>query len=695
MYRAHRNVSATDERFAGLPGTPQKDMSLMIRIALIVPSPEIGRLFAETLAEHNRESGTAAVAGEEYHLETHVMNEPREVEKFSCDADVIVARGLLAQRLQQRDYYVPVVEIPVTINDLIRCVQRLQEEVETPRIAVVAARRMTAGAEELSAMLHLPIRPFPFESREEIPGLIEAAVRMGLNAVIGGVCARMEARQRGIAAVPYESGRESIWHAITEAKRVAHISRREKERSQNLSVIVNQSFDGIVALDEAGRVTLFNAAAERLLKAPLARAMGAPLEQLIADPRLRSIIEGPGRASTEIVHHDDRFLAVNTAPIRVEGGQSGTLVTIQDATRIQHLETKIRQRIHSRGLVARHSFEDILGTSARIRHVIQTAKDFSGVDSNILIVGETGTGKELFAQSIHNHSDRHEGPFVAFNCAALSESLLESELFGYASGAFTGAARDGKSGLFELAHRGTIFLDEISEISPRLQALLLRVLQEREIRRLGDDRVIPVDVRVVASTNLELHDLVRSGRFREDLYYRLDILRLAIPSLAERREDIPLLAAHWITVYARQMRRIPPALTEDAGDFLLRHPWPGNVRQLRNVCERLVVLGQRDTITETDVRAALTNGYGPGAGVQGHSAGSSANSPVSEMLLLARKAADEEARTRILSVLQETRFSMKEAAEMLGVDRSTLWRRMRKLGLLVDRSAKRRFATGE
>ena len=666
----------------------------MIRIALIAPSREISQLFAETLAEHNRESATATDAGEEYQLETHVMNEPREVETFSFDADVIVARGLLAQRLQQRGYYVPIVEIPVTINDLIRCVRRVQELVESPRIAVVAASRMTAGAAELSALLHLPIHPFPFEAREEIPGLIEAAARMGLNALIGGVRAQREARQRGIAAVPYESGRESIWHAITEAKRVAHISRREKERSQRLSVIVNQSFDGIVALDEAGRVTLFNAAAERLLKVPLARAMGSPLDQLIADPRLRSIIEGPGRASTEVVQHDGRFLAVNTAPIQVEGGRSGTLITVQDATRIQHLETKIRQQIHFRGLVAKHRFEDILGSSARIRQVVQTAKDFSGVDSNILIVGETGTGKELFAQSIHNHSDRHEGPFVAFNCAALSESLLESELFGYASGAFTGAARDGKSGLFELAHRGTIFLDEISEISPHLQALLLRVLQEREIRRLGDDRVIPVDVRVVASTNRELCDLVRTGRFRVDLYYRLDILRLAIPTLAERQEDIPLIAAYWVGVYAGQMRRTPPALTGEATEFLLRHPWPGNIRQLRNVCERLVVLSQRDIITTEDVRTALTNGYGPGA--QGRpAAGPPANSPASEMLTLAREAADEEARSRILSVLRETGFSMKQAAETLGVDRSTLWRRMRKLGLLADRPAKRRFATGK
>lgn len=222
------------------------------------------------------------------------------------------------------------------------------------------------------------------------------------------------------------------------------------------------------------------------------------------------------------------------------------MVAFQDVTRIQEMEGKFYRKIHLRGHVAKYTFDDILFQSSEIKRTIETAQRYSEVDSNILIIGETGTGKEIFAQSIHNHSNRKNNPFVAINCAALPENLLESELFGYAEGAFTGAMKGGKQGFFELAHRGTIFLDEIGEISPKMQSRSLRVLQEREIMRIGDDKVIPVDVRILSATNKDLMQMVKSNDFREDLYYRLSVLDLVLPPLRERREDIPLLVNAFI-----------------------------------------------------------------------------------------------------------------------------------------------------
>lgn len=244
------------------------------------------------------------------------------------------------------------------------------------------------------------------------------------------------------------------------------------------------------------------------------------------------------------------------------------------------------EKKYLRGHIAKHYFDDIIHESEVVKRTIDIAKSYSDVDSNILIIGETGTGKEMYSQSIHNHSSRKNKPFVAINCAALPESLLESELFGYAEGAFTGAMKGGKQGIFELAHQGTLFLDEIGEISPSLQSRLLRVLQEREVMRIGDDKVIPVDVRIIAATNKNLLEMVKNNEFREDLYYRLSVLDLHLPSLREYKDDIPLLVHHFVRSFTKNE---PVQITDEAMERLKQEQWEGNIRQLQNFCELMLV----------------------------------------------------------------------------------------------------------
>ncbi len=238
---------------------------------------------------------------------------------------------------------------------------------------------------------------------------------------------------------------------------------------------------------------------------------------------------------------------VNCVPAPDNSGNTGCVLTFQDTSRIQADELQVRKKLRHSSFQAKYQFSNILHKSRIMDSVISDAMTYSYSDSNILICGETGTGKELFAQSIHNSSPRKNHPFVAINCSALPENLLESELFGYVEGAFTGASKGGKMGFFELAHKGTIFLDEIGDVSPNLQSRLLRVLQEREVVRLGSDTVIPVDVRVISATNKNLKEEVANGRFRQDLLYRLDVLELNLPPLRNREQDALFLLSQLIS----------------------------------------------------------------------------------------------------------------------------------------------------
>jgi Nif-specific regulatory protein len=239
---------------------------------------------------------------------------------------------------------------------------------------------------------------------------------------------------------------------------------------------------------------------------------------------------------------------------------------------------------------------EIVGQSPAMQEVYRLVRLAAPHAAHVLLIGETGTGKELIARAIHRLSRRSDGPFVRVNCGALHENLLESELFGHVKGAFTGAVEN-KTGRFEAAHGGTIFLDEINSTSPKLQVKLLRVLQEREFERVGESRTIRVDVRVVAATNAPLEELVAAGQFREDLYYRLNVVPIVLPPLRQRREDIPLLARHFVQRYAQQHRCRVPELTSEVLEWLQRHDWPGNVRELENTLERLVVLSDGGPVT--------------------------------------------------------------------------------------------------
>jgi len=331
-------------------------------------------------------------------------------------------------------------------------------------------------------------------------------------------------------------------------------------------------------------------------------------------------------------------------------------------------------------------FSEIVGQSSALRRVLEDVETVASTDSTVLIHGETGTGKELIAHAIHNLSLRNSKPFVKLNCAAIPSGLLESEMFGHERGAFTGAVSQ-RVGRFELANRGTMFLDEIGEVPLELQPKLLRVLQEREFERLGSTKTLHTDARLIAATNRDLKALVAEQKFRADLYYRLNVFPLRVPTLRERAEDIPLLVRHFVQKFSRQMSKaidtIPPATMTT----LVEYPWPGNVRELQNVIERAVIVTKGSVLNVPVDDLLLSNGtsipLAPDSAVN-HSA--SPNGGPGNM----RTLLDETARKQILSALDHTNWTVagpNGAAALLGMKRSTLQSRMQKLGIRISRTA--------
>lgn len=582
----------------------------MFKITMVSPYQELIDFAKETFEEHNEYETTHNFDSikNEYKF-NGIVASSEDAKSMATDADVIIARGYTAAFLKATGNQIPVVEIPVAGNDLISSIDECKKRYGVSRAAVIGTKNMIFGADELSRILGMEIESFEMENfskgLKEGFELVELAKSKGYKVIISGIGVCRYAVSTGLNAVVIKTGKESLWQAITEAKRVANISRREQERAELFKNILDYSNEGVIAVDKKNKISVVNSAAKRILNIREKDVENKNFENIISPSKLIDLANKEEECLDEVIRHNGVQLAINKINTNVKGEDVGKLLIFQEVSGIQEREVKIRNKLHALGHIAKHTFSDIVGKSPQILNCIELAKSISKVDSNILIVGETGTGKEIFAQSIHNFSLRSNGPFVAVNCAALPESLLESELFGYVEGAFTGAIKGGKPGLFELAHRGTIFLDEIGEVSEKLQSRLLRVIQEREIMRLGGDRVIPVNVRIITATNKDLKELIIKGNFRQDLYYRLDVLKLKLPALRERKEDIGLLAEQFLKKHGKTLNKINIKITDSAIKILEGFEFFGNIRELSNICERLVVLSKSSTINEEDVKRII------------------------------------------------------------------------------------------
>lgn len=492
--------------------------------------------------------------------------------------------GTETSALLQDRYGIASIPIRVTGFDLLNAIYEALQY--SPEITIVTSYPLLPDIEKYEKLLHVRIHQI-IASPDDAPyDIIDRIKASGSKAVIGSSLVCNAAVQHGVKGIFLYSKAE-VLNALKQAVNTISVYLQEAERAEILKAVVDYASSGIIGADRHFRITTFNPAAERILGIKAGRVTGKPFQDIFPEFALQITKNAAAPKINETGKIGGKRVVFNSLPINVKGRIHGQVTVLQDMVSIRTAEARIRRDLFQKRFVAQHRFENIIGSSDIICKTVKKAQTFAGSDSPILIMGETGTGKELFAQSAHNASIREDYPFVSINCGALTESLLDSELFGYEKGAFTGASQEGKTGLFEMAHMGTIFLDEIGEISPAVQVRLLRVLQEKEIMRIGGNRLIPVDVRVIAATNRNLWALVESGQFREDLFYRLNVLELQIPSLRDRPSDIPDLIRSFLK---KRSRNIHADMLIEGWTPLQSYAWPGNVRELENVLERFCAL---------------------------------------------------------------------------------------------------------
>jgi propionate catabolism operon transcriptional regulator len=527
------------------------------------------------------------------------------------------------------------------------------------RVGVVMYGEKIPELDAVRDLLKIEVAQYVYRTPEEARQCFELLARDGYEVVVGSSIVVELAEQYGMQGrLAYSLN--AVRQGIEDAIELARVARLEASRYEQLNGVLDNLQEAVLAVNRDNRVIAVNPPMEKLLGRLRARLLGQHLEDIEPALSLQATLDSGQQERAAVRRYAQRDWIVNCTPIREHGDTVGAAITLYDARNIQDADASLRSQQRRHQPTARYRFDNLIGRSPAFLRACQTARRFAGTDLTVLVSGESGVGKELFAQAIHNESMRAAAPFVAVNCAAFPESLLESELFGYEEGAFTGSRRGGKRGLFEAAHTGTLFLDEIGDMPVSLQTRLLRVLQEREVVRLGGAVPIPVNVRIIAATNQPLQRLIEARQFRQDLYYRINTLHLALPALRERREDIEALA---LVLLRRSLDRLGSSL-EAAGllapilQRVTAYRWPGNVRELENLCERMAVFFSQwertDLIAFDGLRHDCPELFAADAGI--------GTGPT------------RQPREHVLDVLASCAGNRQEAALRLGVSRATLWR---------------------
>ena len=616
----------------------------MIEVLVIVPYEEL---------LHEYEEAISKAHDPRVHFTTSFMygTDARNLSRAS-DYDIIVVRGMTSRALSEKYPETTIVDIKMDAFDVSSALLEAKKKFPGIRkIGLILPSSSICSASILTELLGIEVVMREVRGEEHMESTLREMVKEGCEVFIGGLTLKRVSEKMGLEYVHIKTGPSAIDSSIKDAITAAHIMDRERSRLGLMKSLVNNTPDSLLIIDDKGKITAANHAASSFFRRPNLVGMDAkelfPLE-------IYSVCD-----DVEVVQTiGDQTVLITEHPVHIEGEKRATYVSLRLVEDIRRTEKKIRSKLQEKGLTAKYSFSDIVTEQVEMKQLVAKALRYAHVEGNVLLTGETGTGKELFVQSMHNASPRRDKPFVAVNCAALSEQLLESELFGYTEGSFTGAQKGGKTGLFELAQGGTIFLDEIGEMPIRFQAKLLRVIQEREIRKIGGDEFIPVDVRIMSATNQNIPDLIEKGLFRRDLYYRINLLTLHIPPLRERLDDIPAIFKRFVERKSKALNIVPPMVEKDALECLKGYSWPGNIRELRNVAERAVIFSSsncitRDTLKEIDVSVG-------------------------------EKKASEEKKIPLTSEelyrrYVESGLTLNDFALSIGISRTTLWRKFKVL----------------
>lgn len=632
----------------------------MINIVFVVPYPEMGKIVKEIFDTHPQKNML-------YENISVVHAEKINVDEL--DGDIVIARGLTFHKIKKYKPLMPKIELSISALDIINALRHCRDKYNPKKIALIGKYDSISEAKPFFDLLDCDIEVYNENLVENIPSTFQAAQQRGCDAFVSGYSVCRYVKTRNARYLLIKTGKEAIVNAINEAIRTYEIL----ESSKISKIIIEHSKDSILYVSKDFKITLMNAEAQSYLEKIYTEKDF--YQKHIKDvfpfmcDNVKNVFLEKREINNELHKIGDIKITATYMPISIGDAVTGVVINFTNIEKVQYDEIEIRKKLSVKGLQAKYTFKDIIYKSDLMAQTIEQAKKIAKVSSNVLIIGETGTGKELFAQSIHNASPRKNGPFVAINCASLPENLIESELFGYTNGAFTNAVKGGKVGLIELAHNGTLFLDEISEVPISFQSKLLRVLQEHEVRRIGDDKTISVNVRIISALNKNIYQLVKDGLFRKDLLYRLDVLRLHTPPLHSMPEDILELFMHYVDIFNKRIGSKITSITPKAAKLLESYEFEGNVRELKNIVERVCVLSSSSAVNYSDMYNALYH-----KDVDGSYTLSEINT------IPAIKSKDSEKQI-IEQALIKAQFNREKTAELLGIDRTTLWRKMKKMNI--------------
>ncbi|HDN2334550.1 TPA: sigma 54-interacting transcriptional regulator, partial [Clostridioides difficile] len=587
---------------------------------------------------------------------------------------------------------VPVIPMNMKSTDLLRAIE-IAKKYSKKVVLILGDNEVSFDYVGWRNVISTEITEEWFESKYEIRSKVVKYIDQKDEIVIvGGGLACSFARQYGIDSVFATASDESIREAVEYCKKLLDTLGEEKFNNEVLRNILDGIKDGVIAIDSNGSIILYNESAKNMLKVERKCALNKYILDVF--PKMEWMLdclhEKEDVEDRKIRNINNLIVNTRTTLIKVDNSTYGVLGIIQDITKLQNLERKIRFDLNQKGLYARYTFDDFLFKDKLTKEFIEEAKKIGKSDYTTLLYGESGSGKEIIAHSIHNISKRKDRPFVAINCATIAENLLESELFGYEEGAFTGARKGGKRGLFELAHGGTLFLDEINSLSFNIQTKLLRVIEERQIMRIGSDYIIPLDIRIIAATNESLTEKIVMGTFRADLFYRLSSLEINIPPLRDRREDIIPLFNNFVNEVLKDdglngINSIDEnfVLTKDEMDKLYNYSWPGNVRELKTIAQKYVVTGKIKLRQDRDFK---TKKLLPNSEVDKFNSETTASVEVQDESINISKINDGKisidikevnkyVEEKIISMLFAQGLSKNEVAQVLGISRTSLWKK--------------------
>lgn len=515
------------------------------------------------------------------------------------------------------------------------------------------------------------VKPIIFRNRKELGQKIIAVFEEGMEVIVGGVFTQEISKQYKRKSFLIQYGEDGLYDTLKYTQMIIETAREHEEKNKLINTIIEHDNRGVIVTDNRGRIIFINQYIENILDLPSGVNINGHVKSIITGCNIENFLQKKKSELVNIPALKEAPILINTVPIQMGGVPKGTLIYLRKLQDLQDEEIKTRRKTTSQSLEAKYTIDHFTSRSPAMQELIRRINRFAQLDTNILITGESGTGKEIVAHSLHNLGNRKGKPFVAINCSTLQETLLDSELFGYEEGSFTGAKKGGKLGLFELAHKGTIFLDEIGTLPISLQAKLLRVIQEKEIRRIGGEKNVPIDVRCIAATNAKLLEEINFDQFRSDLFYRLSVLNLHVPPLRQRLEDIPILIEVLINQFCREYKIEKMTVSTNLLERLKLYSWPGNVRELENYLRKYVLLTDSHENNEKCgllLIEELENAYQ-----------TLIPSKTTSNFLVESKSLSE--RTILKEALEKFGGNRDKTAATLGISRSTLWRKMKQHNL--------------